>query len=151
MYKAAEDRGEDPGELGMLSQMLVSRASGRGEQPLMAEVGLEVCLSPRAGACHETPAGSLPDRGHVLCGFLMSLGSLVNLEPSVGRWQELFVYLPTSKRIASWVGRTQLLGAEHWGVPKAAPRSESRRSLPGTAVQIMGALPRGPRPTPQAG
>ena len=47
VYKAAEDRGEDPGELGMLSQMLVSRASGRGEQPLMAEVRLEVCLSPR--------------------------------------------------------------------------------------------------------
>lgn len=55
VYKAAEDRGEDPGELGMLSQMLVSRPSGRGEQPLMAEVGLEVCLSP-----HRRPGWSLP-------------------------------------------------------------------------------------------
>lgn len=42
MYKEAEGREVDPGELGMLSQMLVSRASGRGEQPLIAEVGLEV-------------------------------------------------------------------------------------------------------------
>ena len=42
VYEAAEGREEDPGELGMLSQMLVSRASGRGEQLLMAEVGLAV-------------------------------------------------------------------------------------------------------------
>ena len=50
------------------------------------------------------------------------------------------LHLPANvvKRIASWVGRTRLLGAEHWGVPKAAPRSESRRSLPGTAGQITG-------------
>lgn len=51
----------DPGELGMLSQMLVSRASGRGEQPLMAEVGLDLGCHPigdPAGACRGTPAGS---------------------------------------------------------------------------------------------
>lgn len=58
------------------------------------------------------------------------------------------LHLPANvvKRIASWVGRTRLLGAEHWGVPKAAPRSESRRSLPGTAVQITGGA--AARPTP---
>lgn len=30
----------------------------------------------------------------------------------------------TAKRIASWVARTWLLTAEHWGPPKAAPSSE---------------------------
>lgn len=82
VYEAAEGREEDPGELGMLSQMLVSRASGRGEQPLMAEVGLAVWA-----VTHRTPGWSLPRDTCwlVLCGFLMSLGSLVSLEPSAGR------------------------------------------------------------------
>ena len=149
MYEAAEGREEDPGELGMLSQMLVSRASGRGEQLLMAEVGLAVWAVTPSETRLELATGHL--LAHAL--WFPNEPGLPG-EPGALSWEmvrTLRLLANVVKWIASWVGRTPLLRAEHWGVPKSALSSESRRRLPGTAVQITGALPRGPCPTPQAG
>lgn len=149
VYEAAEGREEDPGELGMLSQMLVSRASGRGEQLLMAEVGLAVWAVTPSETRLELATGHL--LAHAL--WFPNEPGLPG-EPGALSWEmvrTLRLLANVVKRIASWVGRTRLLRAEHWGIPKAALSSESRRRLPGTAVQITGALPRGPCPTPQAG